>query len=126
MERDGPPARNRHPGQLPRGRRQGQNQPWLFLYFLRDEPLVILSRTVNDRVVLIVLSIVTIVLLLLTHATLNILVSLLIGVVVVLVHGVLRKTDDLFGDEESARSAGLLATGDETKRPLQETSSSSS
>ncbi|XP_010242191.1 PREDICTED: PRA1 family protein F3-like [Nelumbo nucifera] len=99
---------------------------WLFLYFLRDEPLVILSRTVNDRVVLIVLSIVTIVLLLLTHATLNILVSLLIGVVVVLVHGVLRKTDDLFGDEESARSAGLLATGDETKRPLQETSSSSS
>nr|DAD44449.1 TPA_asm: hypothetical protein HUJ06_002679 [Nelumbo nucifera] len=58
--------------------------------------------------VLIVSSIVMIGLLSLTHATLNILVSLLIGVVVVLVHAVLKNTDDLFEDEELGGSPGFF------------------
>ncbi|XP_022715134.1 PRA1 family protein F2-like [Durio zibethinus] len=78
---------------------------WLFLYFLRDEPLVVFNRTIDDRVVLVVLGVLTIVFLLLTDATLNILVSLLIGVAVVLVHASFRKTDDLYDEE----SAGLMS-----------------
>ncbi|XP_022844472.1 PRA1 family protein F3-like [Olea europaea var. sylvestris] len=81
---------------------------WLFLYFLRDEPLMIFGWLITDCVVLIVLSVVTIVVLLLTHATTNILVSLLVGVVVVLIHAVVRKTDDLYVDEEAA--GGLLTS----------------
>lgn len=75
---------------------------WLFLYFLRDEPLLIFGRMISDRVVLIVLSILTLGLLLVTGATSNILISLAVGVFVVLIHGLIRKTDDLFMDEEAA------------------------
>ncbi|XP_042499943.1 PRA1 family protein F3-like [Macadamia integrifolia] len=91
---------------------------WLFLYFLRDQPLVIAGRTMDDRVVLIVLAVVTIVALLLTQATLNIIVSLLIGLAVVLVHASFRKTEDLFLDEESMGSDGNGLT-----RPLSASSS---
>ncbi|PIN05334.1 hypothetical protein CDL12_22125 [Handroanthus impetiginosus] len=54
---------------------------WLFLYFLRDEPLVIFAWLITDRV-------------------------LLVGVVMVLIHAVVRKTDDLFANKEAA--GGLL------------------
>ncbi|XP_061346131.1 PRA1 family protein F3-like [Gastrolobium bilobum] len=82
---------------------------WLFLYFLRDEPLVVAGRLISDRVVLIVMALLTVVLLLLTGATLNILVAILIGAVLVVAHAAVRKTDDLFLDEEEA--AGLTPAG---------------
>ncbi|CAL5327866.1 hypothetical protein CsSME_00007675 [Camellia sinensis var. sinensis] len=74
---------------------------WLFLYFLRDDPLLIFNHTIDDRVVLIVLSVLTILLLLFTHATANILISVFVGVVLVLIHAALMKIDDLFLDEEA-------------------------
>lgn len=79
---------------------------WLYFYFLRDEPIVVFGRIITDQNVMIGLSVITIVLLLLTGATTNILSSLLVGVVVVLIHAAVRKTDDLCTDPEA--SGGLL------------------
>ncbi|KAK4756608.1 hypothetical protein SAY87_006735 [Trapa incisa] len=81
---------------------------WLVSYFLRDEPLAFFGRTVDDRLVLIVMAVLTIMLLLLTHATINILVALLVGSALVLAHATARKTDNLFLDEETPGTRGLM------------------
>ncbi|KAK7381745.1 hypothetical protein VNO80_00292 [Phaseolus coccineus] len=84
---------------------------WLFLYFLRDEPLVLLGHLVDDRLVLVAMAVLTVALLLLTDATVNILVAVAIAVVAVVAHAAFRRTEDLFlGEEEEAAAAALAAT----------------
>jgi PRA1 family protein 1 len=75
---------------------------WLVLYFLRDEPLALCGRAVGEGAVLAFLSTLTLLLLLLTGATVNILTSLLVGLVVVLLHALLHQTADSI-DEEAGR-----------------------
>ncbi|KAG9141795.1 hypothetical protein Leryth_025720 [Lithospermum erythrorhizon] len=84
---------------------------WLFFYFLRDQPLLVFNRTIGDRTVMIVLLVLTVVMLLLTHATFNILGALLVGVVLVLVHAAIRKMEYWALDEEASgflRSAAAV------------------
>ncbi|XP_058780602.1 PRA1 family protein F3-like [Vicia villosa] len=76
---------------------------WLFLYFLRDEPIVLFGRLVSDRIILVLMLIITVVLLLFTGAILNIIIAVSVGVVVVLVHAAFRNTHDLFLDQEEGR-----------------------
>lgn len=85
---------------------------WLFLYFLRDQPLVVLGHLVDDRVVLVFMAVLTVVVLLLTQAAVNILVAVIVGVVVVVAHAAFRKTEDLFLDEEEGwvTNAGAAAS----------------
>ncbi|KAK6941391.1 Prenylated rab acceptor PRA1 [Dillenia turbinata] len=93
---------------------------WLFLHFLRDQPLVLFNLAIDDRLVLVLLSVLTIGFLLLTDVTVNIIVSIVISIVLVLVHGAIRRTDDLFADKESSFSY----SGDGATVPLRETASS--
>ncbi|KAL6864903.1 hypothetical protein ACP4OV_016054 [Aristida adscensionis] len=72
---------------------------WLVLFFLRDEPLAVRGRVVGEGVVIALLSTLTLVLLLLTGATANIVVSLLVGLLLVLVHAVLHRAADTIDDE---------------------------
>ncbi|CAL9102157.1 unnamed protein product [Musa textilis] len=83
---------------LPRGLPRLPHLLGLPLYFVRDEPLVALGRTVNDRPVLIALSVVTLVLLR-TKFTSDVLISLLVGLRMVLIHAALRRTEEAAGPE---------------------------
>lgn len=96
---------------------------WLFLYFLRDEPLVVMGYDIDDRMVMLALLPITVLSLFLTNAKKNIIVALAIGLVVVMVHGALKETDDLVivdGDE------GIVSGGNrDMKMPLKNPASSS-
>ncbi|KAI6692633.1 hypothetical protein NL676_020343 [Syzygium grande] len=88
---------------------------WYALYFSVDQPLVVLGRSFDDRVVLAGLSFVTAIALVLTGVGLNVLISLAIGVFVIGLHAGFRNSEDLYVDEEES---GLFSVvGNQPLRP---------
>ncbi|XP_057545426.1 PRA1 family protein F3-like [Amaranthus tricolor] len=104
---------------------------WLFLYFLRDSPLILLGRSVDDKIVLAFLAALTIGFLLFTDVTTNIVAAISISLGVILLHGTFRMTEDLplmggFEDESGTRVSYTRTTGGLGERlPLKDTASSS-
>ncbi|KAL4367301.1 hypothetical protein GQ457_05G003090 [Hibiscus cannabinus] len=82
---------------------------WFFLYFFRDNPLVILNRPIDDRIVLAILAVITIVALVFTDVWLNVLVSVLVGAFIVGLHAAFRGTEDLYYDELDGSEGALFS-----------------
>ncbi|KAK7344170.1 hypothetical protein VNO77_13501 [Canavalia gladiata] len=83
---------------------------WFYLYFSRDRPVVILNHTLDDRTVFCVLSLLTVVVLVSTHVGINVLVSLIVGVILVALHGAFRVTEDQFLNEEESGLLSVVGT----------------
>ncbi|XP_022719140.1 PRA1 family protein E-like [Durio zibethinus] len=91
---------------------------WWFFYLFNDNPVVVFNKTVDDNIVLGVLSFATVLLLVLTHVGVNVLVGLIIGVVVVGVHAAFRGTEDFGFSVEVEEENGLPSVvGSQPLRP---------
>ncbi|XP_058086499.1 PRA1 family protein F4-like [Magnolia sinica] len=92
----------------------------LYLLLLQAVPdSVVLHKIIDRRLVLALLMIVTIVELVLTCATIHLLVSLAIGVPIILVHAVLRSQDDLFVNEQASAAGELVPLVDKKDSDLE-------
>jgi hypothetical protein len=81
----------------------------LYLVLLRALPnSVVLHRIIDKRLVLALLAIVTAVELILTRAAIHLFVTLACGIPIILVHAVLRVSDDLFVGEEACAAGELV------------------
>nr|XP_043628229.1 PRA1 family protein E-like [Erigeron canadensis] len=82
---------------------------WVFCYFYRDTPVMVFNRVVDDRVVFVCLSLLTVFALAFTSVGMNVFVALVVVVVVVGLHSGFRCPDDLFLDEVDAVEGGLVS-----------------
>ncbi|KAF8050639.1 hypothetical protein N665_1917s0007 [Sinapis alba] len=73
---------------------------WLLLCFCRDHPLVLYGRHASDRVIFFGLIVGSLWGLWLTHCFLSLVLGIVTGVLLCLVHAVLRNPDDLFVQED--------------------------
>lgn len=83
---------------------------WLILHFFREDPLLILGRQVSDWAVILGLVVVSAVALWTTGPLNSLSMGIGVGLLISVVHGVLRNPEGLFLDENDAVSNGLIVS----------------
>ncbi|XP_051127854.1 PRA1 family protein D-like [Andrographis paniculata] len=71
---------------------------WIYLVFLRDEPLSVFDCFVDQKIVMGILAVITLLALFWTKLWLRLFVCLIVGALVVLIHGALRAPEDSMED----------------------------
>ncbi|XP_052206905.1 PRA1 family protein D-like [Diospyros lotus] len=83
---------------------------WFYLYLSRDEPVTVFDFPIDDRLMLIVLGLVTVLDLFLSHIWWNVFVSLVISAVMLGLHAVIRAPEDV--DDQESPYGALLSVVD--------------
>lgn len=81
---------------------------WIFLYLYRTEQLVLFNRPFSEREVLAIMTVLTIVVVFLTNVGSLLISALMVGALLVTLHGAFKIPDDLFLDEQDS-AGGLLS-----------------
>ncbi|CAA2955646.1 PRA1 family D-like [Olea europaea subsp. europaea] len=85
---------------------------YVYLFFSRSEPLTVFDQTVDQKIILGFLLVLTLVAVLWTKVWWNIFISLIVGAVIVLLHGVLRAPEEV---EEDSPNGSLLNVVDDPR-----------
>ncbi|PIN12645.1 Prenylated rab acceptor 1 [Handroanthus impetiginosus] len=83
---------------------------WLILHFFREDPLIIWGHQVSDWAVILGLVLVSVAALWITGPLNSLSIGIVIGLLISVVHGLLRNPEGLFLDENDAVSNGLIAS----------------
>lgn len=68
---------------------------WIYLFFARDEPLVVFDFEIGDRLVLISLTLITVVSVAVAGVWWNLFLTILMAALLVCLHAILRTPDDI-------------------------------
>ncbi|XP_075494706.1 PRA1 family protein G2-like isoform X3 [Primulina tabacum] len=83
---------------------------WLILHFFREDPLLIWGYHVNDWAVILGLVVISIAALWITGPLNNLSIGISVGLLIFVIHGVLRNPEGLYLDENDAVSDGLVSS----------------
>ncbi|KAG8661474.1 PRA1 family protein G2 [Manihot esculenta] len=83
---------------------------WLLLYFFREDPLVLWGYQLSDRLVFIGLLLISLLAIWLSGGFWSLVLGFAIGVLICVVHAVLKNSDGLFPDEQEAPSRSLIGS----------------
>ncbi|KAL0306178.1 UNVERIFIED_CONTAM: PRA1 family protein G2 [Sesamum radiatum] len=81
---------------------------WLILHFFREDPLLIWGHQISDWAVILGLVLITVAALWITGPLNSLSIGIGAGLLISVVHGVLRNPEGLFLDENDAASDGLI------------------
>ncbi|KZV22143.1 hypothetical protein F511_37158 [Dorcoceras hygrometricum] len=91
---------------------------WLILHFFREDPFLIRGYHVNDWAVILGLVLVSIAAFWITGPLNNLSIGIGVGLLIFVIHGVLRNPQGLFLDENDAVSEGLVTSLSNASSPV--------